>query len=83
MSVPCIDQFKGTFWIKLTNLSKEISLDLEMPEMYLGSKSKEFFLKLKSNLNTDGFFTAENGLKITKHVWQSKELGQNLRPITN
>lgn len=38
-----------------------------MPEMYLGSKSKEFFLKLKSNLNTTGFFTAENGLKITKH----------------
>lgn len=54
--------------IKLTKLSKEISLNLEMPEMYLGSKSKEFFLKLKTNLNTTGFFTAENGLKITKHV---------------
>ena len=45
--------------------------------------SKEIFLRIKSDLKSDGyFFTIENGLKIKKHAFTSKELGQNMFPVT-
>jgi hypothetical protein len=47
------------------------------------SLSKEIFLRLKSDLKTDGyFFTQENGLKMKKHSFTYENLAQNMFPVT-
>ena len=45
--------------------------------------SKEIFLRLRSDLKSDGyFFTDENGLKMKRHKFSTDNLGQNMFPVT-
>ncbi len=60
-----------------------VNLQIKMPLMCSKSFSKEIFLRLRSDLESDGYFyTDENGLKMKKHKFSTNNLGQNLFPVT-
>lgn len=64
-------------------MTNELIVDLDLPEMYLGNKSKEFFIRIMSNLNSTSYYTDENGYRIrTHHFNKSMPLGFNLKPVT-